>query len=124
MTLPRRSTSERIGLDRPSGALPVARKQSRAIFPSTLAVLISGQYFFHKMTERIGPVLPKRSTLRVPRTTVEGERLRLIDAGLDAHPLKTLPRGLLLDSRQDRAPQFPPAGLGMHEHALHFAVAG
>src|SRR5712691_2012199 len=76
------------------------------------------------MTERIGPVLPERSTLRVPRATVEVERLHLMDAGLEAHPPKTLPRGLLLDSRQDRAPQFPPAGLGMHVHALHFAVAG
>src|SRR5260370_32287358 len=75
------------------------------------------------MAERVGRVLPERSTLRVPRMTVEGERRRLMDAGLEAHPLKTLARGLLLDAHQDRAPQFPPAGLGMHEHSLHFAVA-
>src|SRR6266702_4738566 len=47
------------------------------------------------MTERIGRVLSKRSTLRVPRTTVERERLRLMDSGLEAH-----------------------------EHALYFTVAG
>src|SRR5438445_360107 len=76
------------------------------------------------MTERIGSVLPERSALRVSRATVEGERLRLMDAGLEAHPLETLPRGLLLDAREDRAPQFLPARLGMHEHAFHFAVAG
>src|SRR5258708_33537615 len=76
------------------------------------------------MTERIGRVLPKRSTLRVPRATVEGERLRLMDAGLEAYPLKTLQRGLLLDALEDRAPQFPPAGPGVHEHAFHLAVAG
>src|SRR5713101_2925931 len=76
------------------------------------------------MTERIGRVLPERSALRVSRATVEGERLRLMDAGLEAHPLEAFPRGLLLDAHQDRAPQFLPAGPGMHEHAFHFAVAG
>src|SRR5256712_1094946 len=75
------------------------------------------------MTERIGSVLPERSALRVSRATVEGERLRLMDAGLEAHPLEALPRGLVLDAHQDRAPQFLPAGPGMHEHAFHFAVA-
>src|SRR5882672_10037668 len=76
------------------------------------------------MTERIGRVLPERSALRVSRATVERERLRLMDAGLEAHPLEALACGLLLDAHQDRAPQFLPAGLGMHEHAFHFAVAG
>src|SRR5882672_7325291 len=76
------------------------------------------------MTERIGRVLPERSTLRVPRMTVEGERCRLMDAGLEAQEREALPRGLLLDALQDRAPQFLPAGLGMNEHAFHFAVAG
>src|SRR6266581_5086782 len=76
------------------------------------------------MTERIGRVLPERSTLRVPHTSVEGERLHLMDSSLEAHPLKTLTRGLPLDSYQDRAPQFPPARLGAHEHALYFTVAG
>src|SRR6266849_3952314 len=76
------------------------------------------------MTERIGRVLPERSALCVSRATVERERLRLMDAGLEAHPLEAFPRGLLLDAHQDRAPQFLPAGLGMHEHAFHFAVAG
>src|SRR3977135_150786 len=76
------------------------------------------------MTERIGRVLPERSALRVSRATVERERLRLMDAGLEADPLEALPCGLLLDAHQDRAPQFLPAGLGMHEHAFHFAVAG
>src|SRR5712692_3525108 len=76
------------------------------------------------MTERIGRVLPERSALRVSRATVERERLRLMDSRLEAHPLEPLPRGLLLDAHQDRAPQFLPAGLGMHEHAFHFAVAG
>src|SRR6266853_5349512 len=76
------------------------------------------------MTEWIGRVLPERSALRVSRATVERERLRLMDAGLEAHPLEALACGLLLDSHQDRAPQFLPAGLGMHEHAFHFAVAG
>src|SRR2546427_11350215 len=75
------------------------------------------------MTERIGSVLPERSALRVSRATVERERLRLMDAGLEAHPLEALPRGLLFDAHQDRAPQFLPAGPGMHEHAFHFAVA-
>src|SRR6266581_4504340 len=76
------------------------------------------------MTERIGPVLPERSALRVPRMPVEGERRRLVDSGLEAQQRKALPRGLLLDAHQDRAPQFLPAGLGMHEHAFHFAIAG
>src|SRR6266853_51067 len=75
------------------------------------------------MTERIGSVLPERSALRVSRPTVEGERLRLMDAGLEAHPLEALPRSLVLDAHQDRAPQFLPARPGMHEHAFHFAVA-
>src|SRR5712692_217167 len=76
------------------------------------------------MTERIGRVLPERSALRVPRMPVEGERRRLMDSGLEAQQRKALPRGLPLDAHQDRAPQFLPAGLGMHEHAFHFAVAG
>src|SRR5712671_974493 len=76
------------------------------------------------MTERIGHVLPERFALRVPRMTIEGERRRLVDSRLEAQPLETLPRSLLLDAHQDRAPQFLPAGLGMHEHAFHFAVAG
>src|SRR5712672_1351750 len=76
------------------------------------------------MTERIGRVFPERFALRVPRVPVEGERRRLVDSRLEAQPLKTLPRSLLLDAHQDRAPQFLPAGLGMHEHAFHFAVAG
>src|SRR5712692_457119 len=76
------------------------------------------------MTERIGRLLPERSALRVSRATVERERLRLMDAGLEAHPLEALACGLLLDAHQDRAPQFLPAGLRMHEHAFHFAVAG
>src|SRR5712691_6817645 len=76
------------------------------------------------MTERIGRVLPERSALRVSRATVERERLRLMDAGLEAHPLEALACGLLFDAHQDRAPQFLPAGLGMHEHAFHLAVAG
>src|SRR6267378_1232569 len=76
------------------------------------------------MTEWIGRVLPERSALRVSRATVKRERVRLMDAGLEAHPLEALACGLLLDAHQDRAPQFLPAGLGMHEHAFHFAVAG
>src|SRR5882724_7625659 len=76
------------------------------------------------MTERGGRVLPERFALRVPRMTVEGERRRLMDSGLEAQQREALPRGLLLDAHQDRAPQFLPAGLGMHEHAFHFAVAG
>src|SRR5882762_2810010 len=76
------------------------------------------------MTERIGRVVPERSALRVPRMTVEGERRRLVDSRLEAQQREALPRGLLLDAHQDRAPQFLPAGLGMHEHAFHFAVAG
>src|SRR5260370_1290952 len=75
------------------------------------------------MTERIGRVLPERFALRVPRMTVEGERRRLMDSGLEAQQREALPRGLLLDAHQDRAPQFLPARLGMHEHAFHFAVA-
>src|SRR6266436_2252314 len=80
--------------------------------------------FFEEMAERIGRVFPERSTLRVSRMTVEGERRRLMDAGLEAHPLETFPRSLLLDAHQDRAPQFLPARFGMHEHAFHFAVSG
>src|SRR5258706_6307993 len=75
------------------------------------------------MTERMGRVLPERSALRVPRMTVEGERRRLMDSRLEAQQREALPRGLLLDAHQDRAPQFLPARLGMHEHAFHFAVA-
>src|SRR5258706_14820904 len=76
------------------------------------------------MTERVGRVLSERSALRVPRMTVEGERRRLMDSGFEAQQREALPRSLLLDAHQDRAPQFLPAGLGMHEHAFHFAVAG
>src|SRR5258706_9344035 len=76
------------------------------------------------MTERMGRVLPERSAFRVPRTPVESERCRLMDAGLEAQQRQALLRGLLLDAHQDRAPQFLPAGLGVHEHAFHFAVAG
>src|SRR5258706_12570918 len=76
------------------------------------------------MTERIGRVLPERSALRVPRVTVEGERRRLMDSRLEAQEREALPRGLLLDVHQDRAPQLLPARPGMHEHAFHFAVAG
>src|SRR5882724_10860659 len=76
------------------------------------------------MTERIGRVLPERSALRVPRMPVEGERRRLMDSRLEAQEREALPRGLLLDAHQDRAPQLLPAGLGMHEHAFHFAVTG
>src|SRR6266852_2173153 len=65
------------------------------------------------MTEWIGRVLPERSALRVSRATVERERLRLMDAGLEAHPLEALACGLLLDAHQDRAPQFLPAGLAL-----------
>ncbi len=43
---PRCSTSEGIRFDRLSGALPIGWKQIRAIFPSTLAVLILGRSFF------------------------------------------------------------------------------
>src|SRR5258706_12613778 len=75
------------------------------------------------MTERMGRVLPERSAFRVPRTPVESERCRLMDAGLEAQQRQALLRGLLLDAHQDRAPQFLPARLGMHEHAFHFAVA-
>src|SRR5260221_4763987 len=75
------------------------------------------------MTERIGRVLSERFALRVARMPVEGERRRLMDSGLEAQQREALARGLLLDAHQDRAPQFPPARLGMHEHAFHFAVA-
>src|SRR5437773_5566450 len=76
------------------------------------------------MAERIGGVLPEWPALGVSRVTVERERRRLMDSGLEAHPLETLARSLLLDAHQDRAPQFLPAGFGMHEHAFHFAVSG
>src|SRR5437899_512019 len=46
--------------------------------------------FFKETAERVGRVLPERSTLGVSRATVEGERLRLVDSGLEAHPLETL----------------------------------
>src|SRR5882672_999061 len=83
-----------------------------------------GDAFFQEKTQRGGRRRPERSTVGVSRAAVEGERLRLMDAGLEAHALETLARGLLLDALEDRAPEFLPAGLGMHEHALHFAVAG
>src|SRR5258708_22188126 len=74
------------------------------------------------MTERIVLVLRERPSLGVSRAAVEGERRRLVDAGLEAHPLETLPRSLRRDALEDRAPQFLAARPGMHEHAFHFAV--
>src|SRR5258708_17726621 len=75
------------------------------------------------MTERIVLVLPERLAVGAARATVEGERRRLVDAGLEAHPLEALPRSLVLDAPEDRAPQLLAARPGMHEHAFNFAVA-
>src|SRR5258708_14876600 len=75
------------------------------------------------MSERSALLLPDRSSRGVSRAAVESERRRLVDAGLEPHPLEALPRSLLVEALEDRAPQFLPARPGMHEHAFHFAVA-
>ena len=71
----------------------VARSALRS--PGRVPLRYWGDVFFEEMTERIGRVFPERSALRVPRMTVEGERRRLMDAGLEAHALETLARSLL-----------------------------
>src|SRR5207253_4376038 len=85
--------------------------------------LCLSEALLHEAGQRVRPIVAERIAIDVAAALVERDRLGLAHAGLQAHEPQALARRLLLDPREERAPEPLAARRRRDVHALHFTIA-